>query len=737
MATNTTFNSAEFKWVLGFDPKKNSIRWNKAENFVSSIHSISQSVLTTVPTLTSHQDQQSVREFQHQLITLNAYIGSKTGQTPFNDSIEALDITTTLFKRSLSPRVNALLKNKDLNALLRGEGEKQVHLKAFLKAFYSVLKTENLSKKDLMTLQKLARKCRSLSSDSQDREIESLMGKVFNQFKYHFYIQSPLYQTVLNYKKGMFSKRDPHVVENEMTNLAAQLALFVQNEDYPIDDGEFLRIYENSKIIHKECQLLAPTFEKMREGFAKRFQVGLKNLDLDSPTLMKDVDILKHYLRELYPKNDPELKRLESYLNALIQPNAWKPSESEEKLIMWIKTQYPELEKSDYEPHIARSLRVARETFLSTMQENADSLESLCSLTQKLMPILKRQTMKDRFSQFLEEHSIEKPYLVNRFPTLVDYFDRFTLDIATKTCSEKWDAIKEVYDQKTDGRFSELSSQIGRIDMGMTITNKLIPEAQSELLKHLRIDELNNESEEGFRAELMGAISDMQLKLPDIFDNYYEQRYKKRHLWIVQNNKYLEVAFDQGLDIHKNLGTGTCFQNALNRQALLLKDPSLPGDTIPLGSSQKDRFHTAKIKMTKILTKPLGVEPEEALQFARTEQFKTPSAYELEEKHVEVLSEAGPPSNEVTDALVLWAQDHQETQFVITFQSPAHAFNIQIDEKRGLYRFMDDNVGLTRSYPDLQTFKTSLTKYLKAFYPEARDIKIRTYRLNISHPLME
>lgn len=732
MTNNTVFNSAGFKWVLNFDPETSSIQWDKTEQYASSINAIARDVIASVPTLTSKQDQKIVKKFNRKLAALNECFADKIHTPLFNDSVEALGVASSAFNKELSPQVSSLLKSANLNEILRGEGDKKEHLEAFLKELHSVLHTSKLSKQDLLALQKVAQKCHQLSQEIQDKEIESLMGQVIRQFKYHGYLQSPLYQHILHYQPGMLKGKDPQTVANEMIKLAAQLALFAEEGDYPIDDAELHQVFENIKVIQEEfvghSRLFAPALKEMKTAMTKRFQAGLESLDLDSHSLRADVVKLKQQLRQIYPKGHPDLNRLEAYLNELVQPSALKPSESEEKAVMWIRSKYPQLQKAEYEPFVAQSTRIAREKLLSTMQENAHSLESLCGVTQKLFPVLKRHTMKYRLTKFLEDNSIQSTHLVNRFPVLVDYFDRFTMDIASKTFFEKWDAIKEVYDQKTNGKFSKLSSQLGYMDMDTAIKDKFIPAAQSEFLKSLDLEAIDEGSEETFKAELMEAISSIQEKLPVVFNNCYGAKYQKQHLWMVRNAKYMEVVFDQSLDIHKNVKYGTCYQNSLSRQALLLKNPSLSAQEMPLGSTSQDRFNTARIQMTRDLAKPLGADPSEAKRLARSEQSKVSSTYELKSKRIKVLSEEGPPSKEVVDDLVSWAKRHGETQLVVTFQSPGHAFNIQIDETRGIFRFMDDNVGFTRSYPDLKTFKAELTGYLEAFYPKAEDIKIRTFR---------
>ena len=57
-----------------------------------------------------------------------------------------------------------------------------------------------------------------------------------------------------------------------------------------------------------------------------------------------------------------------------------------------------------------------------------------------------------------------------------------------------------------------------------------------------------------------------------------------------------------------------------------------------------------------------------------------------------------------------------------------HAVNIQLDEARNKFRFMDDNLG-DSEYTSYDEFKTQFQDLIKSFYKEFNQFSLRFYRL--------
>jgi len=202
------------------------------------------------------------------------------------------------------------------------------------------------------------------------------------------------------------------------------------------------------------------------------------------------------------------------------------------------------------------------------------------------------------------------------------------------------------------------------------------------------------------------------------FQSMYARSFGPEHLWISDNFAQIKKSYEQGSEIHTNLGEGVCLQNCFDRYALIFKKPTIPSPDISMGSSQSGRV--AMVKTISEFERP-GISREEATS------IESASSARVGLKLGKTTSIPDPSKiGAVLDAIYKESSNNAKIIFVIYAPGSGHAINLQLDSKNGIFRFMDDNFGICE-FRNYEECRSSLITYIKAFYPESLKYKMETY----------
>lgn len=702
-------NSPAFRWVVRYESQKTPLKRENFEEIVKEINGLAQQIISKTPTITSQADQQLIHVFTEKLKQIQTVIQSPQ----LERDVEAVALATASFSRQISPHVLQILKSPHLIGFLGGE---QKELNFFLREVQAVLKAP-ISKDDLIHIKKVLISCYKRAQDTESRGSLEEIGKLVS---YHILRHSNRYQNLLNYKAGELNGQNGKAIAESLSKFVLEIAEFAKDPDVAINPKELFKIYQNIKQIRNEylglSHLFQPGLENLRSlpaikrELQSHFQEQLQNLNLNNPQLFREIGKLKDAVREIYTPGHSDLEKYLKALDALYQPKVFEPSVDESILVSLLQKKYPQLKKSDFDSLQARSLTIASKLALEHLKEGEfPDLEKL-----------QAQAIKFRMKKFLEPQLGDRSEQAAKLLVGLEKFSRSNTRLLFQAT---WEDYLKDYDARTKGQFSQHVAQLGVAYMGEHDFSLLNEAAQKTFLDNWDTALIAKPSDFAYQAEML--FQEVQVMLPELFKRYYAGGIAQIHQWILKNFPYIKQVYDQDLDIHRNMSSGTCFQSSLNRMEALRKTPNLKDQDVKLGSSSKDRFANAIAKLER-----WGVEQrkgaKKGLIAGSKKQFELSNLYKLKEVGRESLSSQGP-SSLMVEKMVGWCTENGETLVMLLFKTPDHAMNIQIDEKRKIFRFMDDNFGLV-SYPDLTTFKKSFIEYLRVVYPDAVDFWATSYK---------
>lgn len=174
----------------------------------------------------------------------------------------------------------------------------------------------------------------------------------------------------------------------------------------------------------------------------------------------------------------------------------------------------------------------------------------------------------------------------------------------------------------------------------------------------------------------------------------YARDYAAKHAWLKENLANRKIAYCQVNDIHKNMGSGICYQNSCDRHVELVKNPKIATDKLPVGSSPLGRF----VRGALIAHRSLGAKEPDAL-----------APYEIDKEEVRVggVDLVSALLKTRSEPFMLWFRDATGV---------GHVINVQCDPKNRIFRFCDDNLGYFE-YRSQEELEKALLGCLRSFYP--------------------
>ncbi|HEX4838840.1 MAG TPA: hypothetical protein VFU89_00175 [Rhabdochlamydiaceae bacterium] len=209
-------------------------------------------------------------------------------------------------------------------------------------------------------------------------------------------------------------------------------------------------------------------------------------------------------------------------------------------------------------------------------------------------------------------------------------------------------------------------------------------------------------------------------------ENFYDKAYKeymlKQHAWFATYAQEIKKPYSQAADIHRNVAEGTCLQNSLDRQLLLLKTPASKAEDIQMGSTQGGRVTQARLNSV--------------YNDAKVGLIPTKEAAALQKKSCErlgLISSDTKPYCTTPKELIKCLSPKENFLGLLSLVSPdgGHAVNVQIDHKRKIFRFIDDNLGIFEM-DNYEDFVTAFQTYLESYYPKFNAFLLETFAIQSS-----
>ncbi|HEX2580235.1 MAG TPA: hypothetical protein VHK67_07535 [Rhabdochlamydiaceae bacterium] len=505
---------------------------------------------------------------------------------------------------------------------------------------------------------------------------------------------------------------------------ASDSDLFVSFYDSVVRlDKEYFARYEThpfADLIQRMSAQLPGIKTKIRKE--QRFREKLASLDLNSPNFNHDMRELKSLLSDLsnlevlspneiknYEKcfgsiqNRFKTGLMESRANELVSklsPAFKKGLESADTLIKGVG--------ADLASQMIRSLKACSNLPISEMATAIEKKHS--DLVQDGV----KRRLEYAISRIVpQNHTFDKTFVQN-FLHFITILDTFHTTSARPIFEKRWAQSLEVLQSQGKVPLDSLFAHYPNLSKEEFIS-VLCAMAELKYTRGLTLDILRSPTlfDEYFK-RTDNALSD---KLIRLYDENYKTHLLDPHAWFASYADSIKKPYSQAADINLNLESGTCFQNSLDRLALLLKTPNLKAENIRMGSTQEGRATQARLKYTYIDAK-VGLMP-------------INKAVELQAKSCQrlglVLSGETPACTSPKE-LIKHLSPKKNFLGILTLACPdgAHAIDVQIDHKQKIFRFIDDNTGIVEmdSYEDfVNGFKT----YLESLYPEFVAFKFETF----------
>lgn len=490
--------------------------------------------------------------------------------------------------------------------------------------------------------------------------------------------------------------------------------------------------------------------EEIRNTVIPRLQKRISNLTLKSSSLIEDIKEIKSDIKKL--KNlsfykEIDFTQLEKMLDLINNPSALRVSREERRfvellLINHLKLSPEDLDKSPDEIEKSSELREKfklkekmlasydelqeltvgperlriLQTLIESAKKSGNAIENLLKSAEQVGIGLKERVVKDRFDRFIEKTpALANFKLSTYFPAIVNVFEAFTT-IAYQALENKWEKILKHYDGKTQNQFLKLVKNYSYMDPTKQFEN-FVEVAQEQFFTCLNLQ--NPLSNSDLENRLQQALLKSESYSVRLFERNYKEMYSKQHRWLVNNYNKIQKSYNQGDDWNTKLQKGVCYANSLRRYFMLIDEPSA---IIEMGSNQETRFvQIDYLAQGELVTLGKTTSADRYNKVAKAFGLKRYHSYQLPFQKEDVRHQ------DLVDKMEQYANVGY-TQLILTVRSPngGHALNIQIDQKNGLFRMMDDNIGLVQ-FSSIDEFKSEIKEYMIAFYPEYNEYGFESF----------
>lgn len=474
----------------------------------------------------------------------------------------------------------------------------------------------------------------------------------------------------------------------------------------------------------------ALSVEEKQHQFIERLQGKLARLDKMEPSEVFELMTTLERNKELFSKADQSgIDALISALKTLREPTAFKPSPTETALIArWggLLTPYGITSKS-YERTVNPVQRETKAELIGIIKANGDSFTSLNKALTEAMPRLETQAISQRFigAEILEKQTKKfTPEMALNLANSVRHLQGFRKE-AEEYFHTKWSEVIKKFDTETGGKFSGVIKHLGYCNLEKhadAISLFVVDKHLSTFMNPVLLQKAAALSPEEFGGTLAG-LREQEVSL-------YQAETKRKYvsvrsdlIWIRDHIDFIKKVYDQGSDLNRNMGGGTCERNSEDRVKLLLKTPHITSDRIDMGSTSVGRFNQVA---RNIMFNLKDTNPKEAVRILKEsysrvglsiDRYNKVAAKSDEDPQEVLYSELGRLVTEENESIFILGMTGEDRE--------GHAINIQVDLSKPIFRFIDDNIGVVEC-PDGKTFKETLTTWLKTAYPDLPNYTLMT-----------
>jgi len=517
---------------------------------------------------------------------------------------------------------------------------------------------------------------------------------------------------------------------------------------------------------------------KSKEALLQEIKNEVQKIDLGSPQGLKQIKELavkvsqakKH--PEFDSHKDLSLVDLETGLGLILNPSIFSPNETEKMVInMFRNDGVDELKKEidayltelkNAQPDKLLSVKINFIKALMKYQKSEHLSEPINEIAQAIrnLPNSQKKALKQLQSSItkaLEDHFLdcsaydgcEKILFKEAANDVLKILKKTDLSINTSLVPEflriqekvivtrisnitssnsSFDPVKQLI-PKID-HLKELESQCksflyGKIDNIHKKFDALSGNKFSELIKNYPYADLRSKAPQIIQSVLKSycssskSESSISEEMIEKSINSQTHRFEAVYRWYLANLPYIQKPYNQGTDDNRNLGTGTCFENSCDREALLLTTPEIDFKDIPMGSTESGRFNTASAK--------IGLSKKENVKHIVMINDYLENKLHLKVKSRERLTVQNTTNNSrqhIVDQLFNEQKIPDATQSAILLlmangkgKMSGHAINVQVIRDKHLFRFIDDNLGIVK-YPTEVEFQKNFKWWLELTYSD-------------------
>jgi hypothetical protein len=469
-------------------------------------------------------------------------------------------------------------------------------------------------------------------------------------------------------------------------------------------------------------KLISTIKKQTAESALAEIQNAVQKLDGgDHKTLCRQINELKQFIKqkvEKFPELEVQLGNLNVALDALSNSKAFMPGTAEARMLnenskketITVKGEKALCNFQCYDQNKNLHASTARSNLLKNLKKTP-----LAQLTdmKKEIAVLEQKALKSRLEDFNPTFKVEE--LVFIICSLQYYEERYAGILKAKI-----DSLYSFYDkklpgnnEKSDKKFSELVKHYSVINLKNPSTfNAFIDSAMGRLACALMKGELSLENEK----EWMQNDAVNQIK----------KSYVPDYNWLIEG--YLATPYNQGDDDERNAGDGVCERWSNRILAMLLENPKMASEKIPVQPELKDVLTESKLTLDDDQGQDVIVEKERKA-LGLSEPFDIPVRTNPRDV-------ASGSRNYVTnflfggvsedDAVLSKIAEHKGV-FALDFAPSGDGFGhrivVQFDRKNKIYRFFDANVGITKKYPSEEAFIKHFQKWLEISYDDLTEFE--------------
>lgn len=748
----------------------------QAQSDQKTIARVAQGVIQHLQS-TAKIDADSIAHFISNVEQLNEQFKAEGLGSPFATSVTVLRTLLALRQNFPEGKLSTLINHPFVTKLVELSGAISIknkqgevaHLDQFLVQCLNPMLLTVGSSKELQALQPIVAQCHALYELIKDADPKGELAKhdalMINSYEWGRFRYHPFYQKMLSYQPGMIQGLESKEIRQQLIEeLSTRLHAFysfvaqglihaqdqkkmyigvltLQQELQKYGAGELLdplvqemrsKLNMPTKQQEKEPVVVKQTYKASKEQLIDRVQSQLKVLDMHGQKFKEKVQDILTDLNKL-KQLDPQLKiaSLERALQLLIDPKPLAITPEELRFVQFLSKKYASIvnKSADYsllgKPTVQEALsKLARE-----LKQNTKAFHQLDQVCQKFLKDLQEKVVQDRLTRFVSESGLSKVVMPERmvhFSAIVDVFHAIH-DVVHQHITSKWNEILAVYNQKTDGKFSALLAHYRMLDPCSNMEGyiQMCQEKFFEALDFAEMGEMQKGEVLSYLQERANVFVRDEITQ---FLAYYEKNHKARHMWLVENLKHIKRSYNQR-DPNTNLGEGVCYNNSLFRCAQIIQNPQISDEEILLGSSQQTRYFQ---NFGKRLYQAY-MDNQIPAQEIRAGLEKIVTSYGLQrDRHSigPIQVRANEPSSYVPFVQSIEKKRLEGfSNMTIRLRKPAgngHMVNIAYNQQRGVYRLMDDNLGLAE-FENSQVMQKELAAYFRIFYPAYTEYSLETY----------